>query len=684
MNLKKIWIICMTLLIMTFAGCKSLKQVEKYERRTDFEKLSIAEKSGYLNAFTVSEQGEVFLFGLEGELRQCDSNGSVKKSFQDEELVDTEAMACVGDNLYLYQGNRGRLLCLEPENSKFTVILENLETGSAANLVSAGEKLYLLAAGDVQYHHEIYEIDCEKKTITSLEIGDVSAIYGAADTTLYYCQTIASKDACIYRWNSETKIGEIVYDFMGRLETDPLTAFALEQNYLVYCTLGKKGITVCDLSKDKQGVFDEKLMVYPGKNMHCVAGNVFFFSYGESAEECGIGSIYLPEQKLTEDVYKDDSMRPKLSGNLRISTFSPAYYDTSEINAITGIRARLESESSASLTELMAQDDRVDIYLMKMTSATAQELKKQGYYVALNESKSIQSYKEKCFDYIADEMITESGDIWAIPIDITANLMWYVPANFEKYSLNVNDLLNWESFFSLSEQVKDMADIGCVESSGNFGFNLWTQYDILYNDFDNKKVDYRTETFRKYFEKMWSGWNYIDQNPKHPRLNSLSHFEGMIWDMPRYKVEKTLFYLSYLTKDEIKFRKEDGWRVTAAPKLTEESTKTPVSVTCMIINPASKKKELALAYLETIAENPGKMNYINSDLIFKDRSMYGERFDFSQQKIMDIFQVLQNGTLYLQSGIYQAKIIVDYQNERITLDEAIERIQRETDMWLNE
>lgn len=667
------------LLAVALCACRSEEDGEK--RRVEFVKMEFPLESEMLQSFAISEEGELFSARQDGTIVHIAADGAVKNTFL--EVGTPDALCSMGDNLYIYQSTRGELLCLNLETGKTTLVLDGLKLGTAANLIAAGGKLYLLAAGDahMMYHHAIYEIDAKKKQMTELPFRDVSAIYGASDGTLYFCRNDANGQA-IYSYEKDTEQEVLVYDFAEALAEDVLTAFVLEQDKLIYTTLLKNDMKMVLLQEGLHGVVKENVMISPGKNMQCVAGNIVYFSYGETA---GMGTIYIPELKVAEKAETPE--KEKLTGKVTISTDMRAYLDTAEMKRISGISARIKEPKDRSryLAEIMSGNEEIDIYIFGMTADVAQKMKNAGVYVPLNESDIITDYQKKCFDYIGEGMCTENGEIWALPFCAIAQTIWYVPENFEEKSLSTTDLQDWEAFFALSEKAKEFEDYGgYVTGVGPFGMDLWQQYDNVYSDFAKGEADYHTELFRRYFDKMWSGWEVYSLEALHPSLRTVTNDGRMEWEQEQFQKESTLFCMEELRKSSLRYRSEEGWRVKGIPRLSEDVTKNYVNCFCAIVNPASPNKELALAYLEAIAENPGAFTSQHTEFIFEDEAMYEGRYDLTKAQVRDIYNVMKEGALSV-STFSENYILVDaYQKGKYTLDEIIDKIERDTDMWLNE
>lgn len=671
-------------LAAAFCACRSEETGEN--RRTEFVKMEVPLESESLQCFAISEEGELFSARWDGTVVQIAADGSVKNTFSEVTAPDT--LCSMGNNLYIYQSEQGELLCLNPETGKTTLVLEGLNMGTAMNLTVAGGKLYLLAAGDGMYHHFVYEIDIKRKQLTELPFRDVSAIYGASDGTLYFCRN-DEEGTVIYSYEKSTEGEAPVYDFAETLGEDVLTAFVLEQDRLIYTTLLQNDMKMVLLQEGLQGGVKENVVISGGKNMQCVAGNIVYFSYGETIEAAGMGTVYIPELKLEEEekMSEKEPEREKLTGKVTIATNMRAYIDIAAIKNISGISAKIEEprDRSRYLAEIMSGNEEVDIYIFGMTEDIAQKMKNAGVYAPLNESDIITEYQKKCFDYIGEGMTAENGAIWALPFCASAQVVWYVPENFEEKLLSTAALQDWEEFFALSEKAKGFENYGgYVTGAGSLGMDLWKQYDNVYCNFSKGEANYHTELFRRYFDKMWSGWEVYSPEPQHPLLRTVSNDGEMEWEQTQFQKQSTLFCIEDLRKNFLGYRSEEGWRVTGIPRLSKDVTKGYVNCFCAIVNPVSPNKELAFAYLEAIAENPGVFTSIYTEFIFEDEAMYEGRYDLTQAQVRDIYNVMKEGTLSGPVFSEKYNLVDEYQKGRYTLDEVIDKIERDTDMWLNE
>ena len=125
-----------------------------------------------------------------------------------------------------------------------------------------------------------------------------------------------------------------------------------------------------------------------------------------------------------------------------------------------------------------------------------------------------------------------------------------------------------------------------------------------------------------------------------------------------------------------------------APKFSEEVQGDEVRGVALVLNPHSRQKELAMAYLEAVARDPVGIyeSQWYTSFLFSDRSVYRESYDVGLPAFQDLYELFAGGTVnpYPSGYPYYFMIVDEYQTGRLTLDEALDKLQREMDMYLNE
>lgn len=715
---KRIIFLFMILLVV-LSACGSGKHEISNERKTRFEKMNfVLPDTTMVQCFTVSEEGDIYVLDWEGVLRRYGADGTVKDTLSGEETEGTTAMLCVGNELYLAQQNNARIRAWNTDTKEVkTVISTEFEGGNIRDMVAADGIIYVLTEG------KLISVNTVKYEVVVLPVTDISAIYGGTDGKLYYCEETSTKKA-IYCYdsgkcrNGTYEQNEPLYEMTDILPEDSIRAFVLENDYLVYAPYTQKRVNILKLSDSLTGTVQENATVFYGRDMRCIAGNVVYYRSGMTSEEMGFENFYIPDITLEgqrqensennkensseqNDAHQPINPQPAgLSGTIKIAAIDNSY-NFYNVNKIGNIKAELyEDRFDNYKTELLAGDDNFDIYILNYSDLDVQELMKAGYFVPLNSSLIISDYCDKCFDYVEEAVTAENGDIFALPLTISTNVVWYVPENFEKNGLNVADLDDLEHYMQLSVKSREYDEQGITSYAGSFVAWLDMQYAVYFNDYSNGIVNFKTDFYYDFFEKMWKGW-FVYQNSTHPMLNEAMEDEDYNYykaDSVTVKNDRVLFVADLLWNEDITLHAEEGWRVKGMPKLSEKCNQNLVSGVCAMINPASKNKELAMAYLETIAANPSCAINLYTDLFFEDKSVYENRryfmkdanavyeytYDMSSSVMSDLYDIFKNGRIAYTTTSNLYNIADDYQNGRYTLEEAVDELQREVEMWLME
>lgn len=680
-------VLCLLIIVLVYAGCNK-NSVIRSERETKFQKMNLESLLAEVRpegVFALAENGELYVAKKEGEICRYASDGSLLQTYAVEGYVTT--LCLMGDYLFFYT-YEDELWRISIEDGKSVILVEQLLLSDMQQLIAAGESLCAFANQEEngQWRTVIVQIDPVAGSTALLETpeGDLRGIYGAADGVLYYCLE-KNGSTGLYSYMTEKKESELQYDLTEHLEQGQIIqCFVYEQELFAF-TSSTEELTVLSLTEEKSATIPLTGNVTFGKDMICVAGNIMCCTYQPKTDSFVFEHIYLGEMELK-------TPKTPLKGTVALK--GTLALDTLVIEETTGLKTRIEPNAMHSeefLLEIMAGNPEVDIYILNVSDKVALALKEKGIYVPLNDSVKINEYKEACFPYIAEEMVTETGDIWMLPCRVSAACIWYVEENMKKFGISTEEFQTVDSFFALSKEMKKKlagTEYRCyVESPANFGNAMRAQYDAVYCDFENGIVNYRTEEFRSFFQEQWSNWVIYSKNPVHPFLEGTLNETGydLLSEHPKFSTKRVVYKWSYPSA-HFEYGAWEGWRVAPEPRISEKIEGNNVNMIGMVVNPYSEQKELAVAYLEAIAENPMKAFAGSNDFpfLFEDMSMYEECYDVMLPAVQDMYRLFQNGYLSSVSYPYPDNFILEYQEGRLTLEEALEKMERDTEMWLNE
>ncbi|NLJ96051.1 MAG: hypothetical protein GX321_02765 [Clostridiales bacterium] len=696
---KNIFIIILISLI-SLTGCNKtdndIIEIDSYER------INFSNPVNNPFVFTVSKSGDIFLLEINGNLKHFSIEGNLIKEYADSR--DFTALCCDNNELYVYDAVKSQIVCLNIENGERKTITESLKVYEMQKLIKIDNDLYALGISNindnvvtdkhdlVNFDLKLYKINIKTGKYEILEEDNIMSIYATTDGGMYY-YGYRDGEYGIYSYNTKNGKSTKVYDM---IETDIVNAFVYENDCLVYFDMQNSSIKALRLSDGKEDIVEENIVIAYGSNMSFVKGNVVYCGLRTYGSPNNISSIYIEDLFTDKQTTESQQVttKPEVQNKGTITVYSILnrnYINTDIIKEKYGIRTKLIEQTvydEVLITEIMAGNSDIDVYITYYGGPVSMGVRDKNIFVPLNDSEPIKKYKDKCFDYIADTMLTPSGDIWMLPISLNCSAIWYIPENIEKHSIDLEEFQTLDSFLSLSERMKKAGPLPAyVEPSGGFAFTCLKQYDLFYNDYSNKKVNYETPLYKELFDKLWSGWVYYSQESCHPLFrDSMEDYKGeMIWESLPYDKSKLIYKWSYIG-NHIKTRNVtfEGWRALPTPRISSDVTNNVLSMRCAFINPYSENKELALEYLEAIADVSHDYMTSSAVFLFEDKLMYKDHYDITQPGFEDVYNIYQNGVLDDYQYVLNNTIVDDYQNGRLTLDEAVAAIQREAEMWLNE
>lgn len=673
---SKILFVLSVFLLLTATACG--KEETTTGRTTEFAKLEMEQllESAPSGAFAVSDDGQLFVSENWEKVSRFSPDGERLASY--EEAKSAKVLCLMGQELFVYT-EENQLLKISLKDGKTETLAEDLPAvQDVINLVSCGDSLYAHVRTD-ELDSCLKQISPKTGVAEDVELadGNLRAVYASADGHLYYCAE-RSGGTFLYEYKADQDESILCYDLTNRLEAySTVLTFVCEQGVFLY-TAPNQEMLAFSLSEERYASAPMDGIVMFGRDIACAAGNVIYRTSAGTLHTLYLGDVDLKPME-----------KGQLDGTITLWADGADQLNTARIREITGLQTDLKiiEDNDAFLADLMAGNPDVDIFMVSIKDS---RFRREGLYEPLNSSGVIRAYQNACFPYISEGMQTDSGDIWMLPIAVWTESVWYVEENLKKFDVDPERLRTMDSFLELSREMKKRlqgTEYYTYANSGILG-SVWSnQYTRTYCDVPHGVVNYKTDAYRNFFETMWTGWNIYSQRPEHPDIERFraEEFGGMISDAPYYHPEKMLYKFCSVM-EHLKYGDLEGWRVMPAPKFSEEVQGDEVRGVALVLNPHSLQKELAMAYLEAVAKNPINIYQSNNSFLFSDLSVYWETYDVEQPAFQDLYELFAGGVInpYPSSYLYSDLVVDDYQNGRLTLDEALDRLQREMDMYLNE
>ena len=331
-------------------------------------------------------------------------------------------------------------------------------------------------------------------------------------------------------------------------------------------------------------------------------------------------------------------------------------------------------DTGESVLKILAGDKDVDIYLL--TAANIKQLMDMGAYSEID-SDIVSLHNSKCFSYLRDFSAVD-GKTVVMPVANSFSAVIAPKSAIAELGLTEADIAYYDGFMDVLRGYSGARK--SYSTSAMLFLECEQQYDIFYNDFENKRADYSTDLYKKLYQEQLEGWVRYSQEPDSPYF--LAHGKN------KHSSSDTLFCIDEFSEYAESCRDFfTEWRAFPIPKLTDEVTHSVSSAMFVYINPLSENKEAATKVLESIAENyysvlsrfSGKYQMIHADA-----EMYPDEYHPDSEVFNDFLNIGSNCILQQYQMLTSHSDIEAYQQEGVSLDDAIAMYQREVDMWLNE
>lgn len=587
--------------------------------------------------------------------------------------------------------------------------------------------------GYVNYNEKLLILDINSGVITESDaIKNPIAMYYSSTNELYIC----ARPDDLY----------IIYSFNinnGRATPVKLLAdsvyfqfFALENDHLIYAAVSGD-VMVRRLSDD----FEYVAVSYSENTGLFLLGGGFVYNEGyvyfieQRAKSGDIDAMHAHDENYNHDEdFPVTTLLQALRTDLEYISLKRSHsedvYDYENVEDIvvisaphwnrlfsleaiehrSGIRSTYTGQSFDDYTQfilsIMTGDENVDIYILSLGETTL-VMRDQQVYASLYGSQIIRDYLDGCFEWIRDISYTSDGDLWMLPLDFATNALWYVPDNFSRFDLSYDDVSSLSDYIQTVERLNELkGNYTTFCTYFAYPSMLWSdQYEMTHNDYDNGFVKFDTSVYRQYFDMIWTGWsrygNPATQVTSHPILDydfdliwesEDSRYDGMFAD---YDIDRVIFKLDMIDNvlantgsGNPKYGNLADWRVLPSPRISDEVNRNYGYLTFAVVNPFSKNREQAVAFLEAAATD--MLSVITKPVFFhKEMSAYDGFYDMSLGVYQDIFSIYEEsaaiGKVFGLFGIHNTQSVIDdYQSGKISLQDAIDEIQRKAEFWLNE
>ena len=113
-----------------------------------------------------------------------------------------------------------------------------------------------------------------------------------------------------------------------------------------------------------------------------------------------------------------------------------------------------------------------------------------------------------------------------------------------------------------------------------------------------------------------------------------------------------------------------------APRIATASEQQAAAITFALVNPYSRQKDAAIAYLEAVISKP-ETTMVTPAFFKKGMENYAQQYDISLPAFQDLYHIYETLGVYYGHLMVEtdSSHILEYQQGLISFDQAIERVQ---------
>ena len=523
----------------------------------------------------------------------------------------------------------------------------------------------------MDFGEKAYSIDLSDKKLEDLGIRNVVCQSYSNDTLYYYTCRDGHYSLNIYDRGTKTLKTIRNTDDVGYIYS-----FAVIGGDFLYYNPSAGVLKKLDLNTGSQTAEAGSMFIIRNSQFEVYKGALIYLNNNTINRYGGNAPEELPSGNIA-----------KYSGENLVIGYSSAYdapLKTGEINKACGVSASIHEypiyDNELSL-ELLSGSSEVDIYIFTTGSRLGRDIRAREGYVPLTD-ESVIAAQDKYYDWLADFCVNDNGDIWCVPINTDVKATYYVPENLKELGISPEELTSFDGYFSALEKVK------AQDKYKYYGTAAYLSYAVLNQNYpvNYGYHDYDNDAYKNVFKRVYDGyilWEDPTGIGEHPLFKNriVSSESGS-----KQSADSVAFMNDYSFEESVE-RPED-WRAVKLPGVKSSNEKSGAFVSYAFINPFSKNKEAAQAYLGYIAET-GLRFRTDRTFLYKDRSMYANVFNTDSPYFNDLFSIYENAAVCEElvecnSSEDIRPWVIEYQRGEITLDEYIANITRVAEMAENE
>lgn len=407
-----------------------------------------------------------------------------------------------------------------------------------------------------------------------------------------------------------------------------ITAFTDDQYnriaFIAYDPASDAAQTLCETDVEQYSSFQNIATdMETGKTYFTRAGEIFELdpttgTVGESVSDMPLDYTDSPAAILTGGFYACAQYSTYVLRNVnagaehgtRLKVYDYSYADavtnafyqfSNEHGDVSAVLSREDSDVSSIVDDMMNRSSDVDVYILPTTSANFEAIRTRGYIADLSGSEALTQLGDRMYETVREQLSVD-GKLAMLPVSSTFWVPYIKTAALEKLGLTAADVpTNWPDMLDFIAGLKDkLPEDGSVHL-----FDLYmTDSSVRWNLFNL--------IFQCYQQTLNEDSNAVTAQEMTEILNKLGQIDFTALGQPTEEEVQSEDYAPEYTDDGYLFELSMGMSLQ---EITKEQTPLVLSLTAntprylmtegsvAFINPFSEHKDLALEFMEALAQN---------------------------------------------------------------------------------
>lgn len=324
---------------------------------------------------------------------------------------------------------------------------------------------------------------------------------------------------------------------------------------------------------------------------------------------------------------------------------------------------------------MVSKDDSADVLYLSASSPIFPALRQKGYLADLSDSEVLKQFMGAIYPHMIQSLY-QDGKLIAYPDSINANTFGYYAAALEKVGLTEADLpkslMGLMDFAEMwyndyAEEYPDIHLFSDAYSLYEQFLSMILQYQIVACDARGEQLTFNTPAMRELLSRLEQLKPILEDMSLQPDADGSYTYSGPFND----DGEPGAVFSTYTNLLPDRYGRSDWDGTPLLLSLTDtDEPYVPLNMSLLIINPNSPNRDLAMTYLEFLAQNRGQADKI---ALMPDESTPLE-YEYYAQNKKSVEEMIARMERAMESAPEEVK--GDYRDELEWMRQELEDVEK--------